>query len=278
MRSWCSARASCPEVFLRLRFARGSSSGISLFQAGAAPWLLFTGGAVGDPTPGGGARPVARDRPGRSGGRDSRRVARAAPPRRTRASVRRCSEPGALRRVALVTDPFHLFRASRLFWREGVDVLPAPTDLSLRGLPLARPGLLGRARGALGGARSAAAPRALPEPQDVSRALEESSGPTARGRRLSYADAMPRLHRIARWTLVPVCSRPSEPARKRRRSDRALERVAPRSTPPPRTTFRPHTAAGAALGGLRARPLSRTARKECALVTRVRMACMKRPI
>jgi uncharacterized SAM-binding protein YcdF (DUF218 family) len=107
--------------------------GARLYREGVAPLLLITGGSVGHPRP---EAEVAAELARRFGVPDRALLLE----RQSRSTIENATLSAPLLRdrgagrIALVTDPYHLFRATRCFWREGFEVLPAPTDLSLRNL------------------------------------------------------------------------------------------------------------------------------------------------
>jgi uncharacterized SAM-binding protein YcdF (DUF218 family) len=118
-----------PSSTLRARVQRG----VRLHLEGTAPLLVFSGGAVTHPMP---EAVVARDL-AKALGVPSDACLCEPESRSTRENAERTAallRPRGIQRVLLVSDPFHLFRATRSFWREGLDAEPIPTDWEARGL------------------------------------------------------------------------------------------------------------------------------------------------
>jgi uncharacterized SAM-binding protein YcdF (DUF218 family) len=118
-----------PSGALQARVERG----VELWHAGAAPLLVFSGGAVTHPIP----EAEVAYRLAAGLGVPAEACLCELESRSTRENARRTAallEPRGIRRVLLVSDPFHLFRAARSFWREGMDAEPVPTQWEARGL------------------------------------------------------------------------------------------------------------------------------------------------
>lgn len=141
-----------PSGALQARVERG----VELFRRGRAPLLVFAGGVTTEPVP---EALAARDLALELGVPPSACLVETASRTTEENAVftARLLRERGIRRVWLVSDPFHLFRASRSFWRQGIDALPVSTGWrdrgrgqrelllwSLREVPalLRRPGLL----------------------------------------------------------------------------------------------------------------------------------------
>jgi uncharacterized SAM-binding protein YcdF (DUF218 family) len=107
--------------------------GVELFHQGLAPLLVFTGGVVTHPPAEAEVAQALAISQGVPGSaclleREARTTAENA-----RFTARLLAARG-LHRVLLVSDPFHLFRAVRHFWWEGLDAVPVATAWRERGL------------------------------------------------------------------------------------------------------------------------------------------------
>lgn len=107
--------------------------GVALFHQGLAPLLVFTGGVATHPP----AEAEVSRRLAVSLGVPAEACLLEPDARTTAENARftaRLLAPRGIRRVLLVSDPFHLFRAVRHFWWEGLDATPVPTTWRERGL------------------------------------------------------------------------------------------------------------------------------------------------
>lgn len=118
-----------PSSALRARVERG----VMLFQRGLAPWLVFSGGVATHPP----AEALVAQKLARSLGIPASACLVETQSRTTHQNAvltARLLRARGLTRILLVSDPFHLFRAVRHFWWEGIDARPVATAWRERGL------------------------------------------------------------------------------------------------------------------------------------------------
>lgn len=117
-----------PSGALRARVERGAA----LFHEGLAPLLVFTGGGATHPT----EAEVAQGLAHALGVPASACLleTRSRTTQENAAFTAPLLASRGIHRVLLVSDPFHLFRAVRLFWWEGIDATPVATAWRERGL------------------------------------------------------------------------------------------------------------------------------------------------
>jgi uncharacterized SAM-binding protein YcdF (DUF218 family) len=114
---------------LRARVERGAA----LFEQGLAPWLVFSGGVATHPP----AEALVARGLARSLGVPASACLVETESRTTQENAvftARLLKARGLSSVLLVSDPFHLFRAVRHFWWEGIDARPVATAWRERGL------------------------------------------------------------------------------------------------------------------------------------------------
>lgn len=109
--------------------------GAALFHAGLAPLLVLSGGGAAERAEAEVAYALATGL-GVPGGACLLETESRSTAENARHSARLLRERG-IREIILVTDPFHLLRASHHFRREGLAVAPSPARLDDRGLTAA---------------------------------------------------------------------------------------------------------------------------------------------
>ncbi|MGB1582026.1 MAG: YdcF family protein, partial [Nevskiales bacterium] len=110
-------------------------AGISLYRAGRAPRLVFTGGhhpwSIGSGTEGDDLKAQAV-----AFGVPENAILVTGPVQNTWDEAVAISERKDLQRVVLVTSAFHMTRASSLFAQQGVEVIPYPVDFRVGQRPV----------------------------------------------------------------------------------------------------------------------------------------------
>lgn len=110
------------------------SKGVDLWQQGAAPYILFSGGRSGQEAAQSGAEKMAREAIRQNIPRT--RIIIEAESKDTRFNIRNTSlilKKKGWNHLVLVTDDYHIKRAMTLFREEGLTVFPAPVRWQEKG-------------------------------------------------------------------------------------------------------------------------------------------------